>query len=597
MENNRFLNDNLKYQIYVILNDNSFEWRLTCNLEVDLTYWHDRGIKELYVVEYNLPIGQAIEITECLSVDQKRLFKRLFNTKTTENKLKTCLTHYGIDQDSLKKIYTKPNFSSFLYDYLNLKHKIADAFLGKILLLEEIINFLNGNNLSFANNQKELLHFLQVGYLLEEIEINSGVKYSDKNEQLYCNRCGSSEKIAIRECRKCNHRCATCEECIESGRSKTCTPLLTFPYNNQLLGKIHTNYSNPSTNQLLEQLTPHQKEVALHVQNSVKNNKSILVWAVTGAGKTEIIYPLIEQAAEAATTILFASPRRDVIKELSPRFKKAFPNLKIITLFGGSEEKWSNGDLYLATTHQALRFNNYFDLVIIDEIDAFPFHNQPLLQFAVKRALKNNGNTVFLTATPSEDWLEKVSANTIDLALLPLRYHQKPLPTPEIIFTPSKDKLLNSIKPFEEINRFIQLVKLNGGQGLIFVSDIASVKLWTTKLKKWFAEESIEGVFANDNNRDQKIEEFKTGVIRFIVTTTIMERGITIPNVHVLVLNANARIFDSSTLIQIAGRVGRSSSYPEGLVWFMADYITADMKSAITNINKMNKKARKLLES
>jgi len=73
-----------------------------------------------------------------------------------------------------------------------------------------------------------------------------------------------------------------------------------------------------------------------------------------------------------------------------------------------------------------------------------------------------------------------------------------------------------------------------------------------------------------------------------------MERGVTVPNVHVLVIGAESKIFDEATLIQIMGRVGRSKEFPEGLVWFLAEYNTKGITGAKKYSNKMNKLAKKL---
>ncbi|MNU00243.1 hypothetical protein D3C72_2433180 [compost metagenome] len=71
--------------------------------------------------------------------------------------------------------------------------------------------------------------------------------------------------------------------------------------------------------------------------------------------------------------MLLATPRKDVVLELAPRLAKAFGGRKVVALYGGSGERWEQGDITLATTHQLMRFYQAFDLVIIDELDAFPY--------------------------------------------------------------------------------------------------------------------------------------------------------------------------------------------------------------------------------
>ena len=59
-----------------------------------------------------------------------------------------------------------------------------------------------------------------------------------------------------------------------------------------------------------------------------------------------------------------------------------------------------------------------------------------------------------------------------------------------------------------------------------------------------------------------------------LLTTTILERGITIPNVQVAVVGAEQQLFNSGALIQIGGRVGRSADFPSGdFVFFITAFL------------------------
>ena len=58
-------------------------------------------------------------------------------------------------------------------------------------------------------------------------------------------------------------------------------------------------------------------------------------------------------------------------------------------------------------------------------------------------------------------------------------------------------------------------------------------------------------------------------IISLLVTTTILERGVTISNVAVAVLGAENPVFDEAALVQISGRVGRDRKFPEGEICFL----------------------------
>lgn len=79
-----------------------------------------------------------------------------------------------------------------------------------------------------------------------------------------------------------------------------------------------------------------------------------------------------------------------------------------------------------------------------------------------------------------------------------------------------------------------------------------------------------------------------------LVTTTILERGVTFANVQVAVLGAENQIFTEAALVQIAGRVGRSSLAPTGDVLFFHFGITVEMKKARSHIQLMNQEGERL---
>ena len=69
-----------------------------------------------------------------------------------------------------------------------------------------------------------------------------------------------------------------------------------------------------------------------------------------------------------------------------------------------------------------------------------------------------------------------------------------------------------------------------------------------------------------------------------------MERGVTFFDVQVVVFNANNELFDVSSLIQIAGRVGRKMKAPQGKVYYLASNMSKAMKDSIKQIKDKNKR-------
>ncbi len=116
------------------------------------------------------------------------------------------------------------------------------------------------------------------------------------------------------------------------------------------------------------------------------------------AGKTEMLFPLIAHELGLNHRVAVVTPRIDVVLELAPRLQAAFAGTSMAVQYGGTPWPEAPTSLLVATTHQLLRYYHHFDLVIVDEVDAFPFSQTPMLAAAVAQA--NRGPTVYLSATP-----------------------------------------------------------------------------------------------------------------------------------------------------------------------------------------------------
>ena len=115
----------------------------------------------------------------------------------------------------------------------------------------------------------------------------------------------------------------------------------------------------------------------------------------------------INEALQKGERVCIATPRTDVVLELAPRLQEVFPYIKVAALYGGSVDKEKDAVLVVATTHQLLRYYRAFHVIVVDEIDAFPYCADQMLQYAVKQAMKEKAARIYLTATPDETWKRK----------------------------------------------------------------------------------------------------------------------------------------------------------------------------------------------
>lgn len=337
------------------------------------------------------------------------------------------------------------------------------------------------------------------------------------------------------------------------------------------------------------QLTPVQKQVSTKLVENFKKRQATLVHAVTGAGKTEMLFAVITECLSLGQRCCIAAPRIDVINELYPRIKVAFQGLKIGKYHGREFKEPELEQLTLCTTHQLLKFYHAFDLLIIDEADSFPYIDNSQLHFGAKNAIKTNGMRIYLTATPTGDILQEVEAGKIRVLKLNRRFHGGLLPIPreKLFLRPFLNKGHLHSKLIKEI---IEVIK-TGHPLLLFVPRIEQIFLYLSALKKVSELHSINiaGVHAADKKRLRKVQEFREGKIQLLVTTTILERGVTFKHVWVIVVQADDPIFTTSSLVQIAGRVGRAQDDVGGLVLFCYQKYTRSIKNAVKQIKELNK--------
>lgn len=341
--------------------------------------------------------------------------------------------------------------------------------------------------------------------------------------------------------------------------------------------KEHVAKPSPVVLKLNYPLSPEQKEISDKVVENFNNKIDTLINAVCGAGKTELVYRIIGKCMAAGKTVAFAVPRRDVVVELFMRIRESFPFNKCVAVYGSHTGKLE-GDIVVLTTHQFYRYEHYFDLIILDEIDAFPFKNNDVLNSMFLRAKK--GNVVLMSATPSKEVLDYFSQPGRAILELNTRFHRHPLPVPQIIAKIGYFKitwLIKKLKEFDQQNKPV----------FIFTPTIEKCekifKILTSNFK------GGEYVHSKRKQRPEIIQNFREGKYKFLVTTAVLERGVTVKNLQAIIYDADHPLYDSQALIQIAGRVGRKIDAPEGDVFFLVNKPTKEMENAIETIKSKNK--------
>ena len=394
--------------------------------------------------------------------------------------------------------------------------------------------------------------------------------------KLFCQRCNSS----ILEEWYLPIGAYYCRECLLMKRVRSDQVLYYFP---------QENFPKQDVLKWCGQLTPFQEKVSEGLIRAVEKKEPTLVHAVTGAGKTEMIYQVVAKVIDDGGAVCLASPRIDVCLELYKRLQNDFAC--DIALLHGESEPYFRTPLVVATTHQLLKFYHAFDLLIVDEVDAFPYVDNSMLYYAVKNSVKEDGVRIFLTATSTDELDRKVRTGELKRLSLPRRFHGNPLIIPKYVWLSDFNRCLEKSQLSTKLKTYIEKQRRTGYPLLIFASEIKKGEKLKEILKEQYPNENIGFVSSVTEDRLEQVQAFRDGELTILISTTILERGVTFPCVDVFVVEANHRLFTKSSLIQIGGRVGRSMDRPTGELLFFHDGLNASIKKAIKEIKNMNKEA------
>ena len=397
----------------------------------------------------------------------------------------------------------------------------------------------------------------------------------EEEGQLFCQRCYNDNQQQFAKCEDGFY----CRDCLAFGRVSTTTKLV----RTQKRRAVSEHAHQMNLQYALSSLQKEASTSAIHAFNQRQNH---YIWAVCGAGKTEMMYGVIAKALQEGHRICWTIPRRDVVIELKPRLQSVFTYAKVIAMYGGSDENQNYGDIVLATTHQLIHFYEAFELIIIDEVDAFPYTHDVMLPRLLQKAKRKTGVIHYLSATPSPEDKLKIKRGEIASCVVPVRYHQKRLDVPNFVSCYEyESKILQHLIP-RKIKAYLTNQQRNKRRTLLFVPTIQIGQILSSIL-------NIPFVHSQDEQRSHKIAHYKQSGDLFLLTTMILERGITIVNIDIAIIGAEHDVFEESALVQISGRVGRHPDYYQGNITFFHDGLSKSMIRAQTHIRAMNYEAKK----
>lgn len=382
-----------------------------------------------------------------------------------------------------------------------------------------------------------------------------------KQQNWYCRRCGNQNQKKFKTIPKGTY----CTACLEFGRMFVGAELAVQSW--RTASSVFADYDIPYA------LTHAQQECAFALIDYIGKRQNVLVYACCGAGKTEIVFPLITHCLKNNKKVGIAVPRRDVVIELQKRIAAAYPKKTVCAVYGGNADVL-DADIIICTTHQLYRYPQTFEVLILDEVDAFPYKGNTKLQKIAMQASK--GNFVFLSATPDHVMKKQVQDNELRELTLFKRPHGHPLCVPEVKI---------GLEWMLYIHLFRFLLDNHKKTVLLFMPSIASAKQMYRLVSFW----RKTCLFTSQTeDRAELMENIRNKMFQVVVCTTVLERGITIADVQVLVWHANHSVFDEATLIQILGRVGRTKEAYEGRGLLLCQRRSKSVDCCVASLKKMN---------
>ena len=341
-------------------------------------------------------------------------------------------------------------------------------------------------------------------------------------------------------------------------------------YNNDIKGIQFSKSAKMSDviNTLPFKLTKAQLRVLEEIDNDMESSKNMnrLLQGDVGSGKTVVAmcaaYKAVKsgyQAAIMAPTAILASQHlenfRDILENLGIRCELLISG---ITKKKKEDilERLKNGEIdILIGTHAIIEDNVIFKnlgLVVTDEQH----------RFGVKQRTKiaekgENPDVLVMTATPIPRTLALILYGDLDISII----DELP-PNRKKIETFAVNKSMT-----DRVNNFIRKQLEEGRQAYIVCPlveeneemDLKSVeKIYETYSKEVFPDYKVDFIHGKmkQKDKDSIMERFKNKEIDVLVSTTVIEVGVDVPNSNIMVIE-NAERFGLAQLHQLRGRVGR----------------------------------------
>ncbi len=305
--------------------------------------------------------------------------------------------------------------------------------------------------------------------------------------------------------------------------------------------------------------TPDQLKAIAEIKRDLESSKPMdrLLCGDVGYGKTEVIFRAIFKTVMNDKQVMYLCPTtllsRQQYESALKRFSNYGVNIELLNRHTTpSKTKQILKDLtegkidILFGTHRLLSDDikpERLGLLVIDEEQRFGvIHKEKIKKY------KSNVHILSVSATPIPRSLQMSLTGIRDLSLIETPPKNRyPVQTYVIAY----DELLLKEAVIKEVSR--------GGQVFILYNKIKNMDALIAQYRKLIPEVAIK--YAHGKMNKEQIQDimsdFYSNKFNVLISTTIIENGIDIPNANTIIV-VEADLFGLSQLYQIRGRVGRS---------------------------------------
>ncbi len=318
------------------------------------------------------------------------------------------------------------------------------------------------------------------------------------------------------------------------------------------------------------ELTRAQRRVLHEIAEDMRLPKPMnrLLQGDVGSGKTIVALFAMLVAVENGYQVALMAPT-EILAEQHFRTLTGYVQKLPVTmrlLIGGQKKKLREDILedirsgraqIVVGTHALIEENVAFaqlGFVVIDEQ-----HRFGVMQRATLREKGLNPDVLVMTATPIPRTLSLTVYGDLDVSVIDeMPANRKPIKT-GVRLENQKERVYQFVR--EEIQRgrqsYIVFPLIEESEKVDLKAATAEFEHLRTKVFPEFTLGLLHGRMKSEE-KDAIMEKFKSGEVRILVSTTVIEVGIDIPNATIMIVE-NAERFGLSQLHQLRGRVGRGA--------------------------------------